>query len=137
MLAKIWRFIWKSALYCFLFSILVVLVFRFLPLPFTFLMLERCVQQEMDGKEFRWKYEWVPLHKISNNLQLAVVTAEDQNFLWHHGFDFAAIQKAAKYNDQQEKRRHPHLRGASTISQQCAKNAFLFPSRNFIRKGLE
>lgn len=81
--------------------------------------------------------KWEPLSQISNHLQLAVFTSEDQNFLWHHGFDFGAIEKAVAYNEKQEKRRHPRIRGASTISQQCAKNAFLFPSRNFIRKGLE
>jgi monofunctional biosynthetic peptidoglycan transglycosylase len=137
MLKKIWRFIWKAVLFCFAFSIFLVVLFRFVPLPCTFLMLERCVQQKMDGKPMKLQYDWVSLDHISNNLQLAVVTSEDQNFLWHHGFDFGAIEKAVKYNEKQEKRKHPHLRGASTISQQCSKNAFLFPSRNFIRKGLE
>lgn len=84
------------------------------------------------------EYHWVPLSKISNTLQLAVVTSEDQNFLFHHGFDFQAIQKAVKYNETQlKKKKHPRVRGASTISQQCAKNAFLFPARSFIRKGFE
>ncbi|MDB5284878.1 MAG: peptidoglycan transglycosylase, partial [Bacteroidota bacterium] len=65
------------------------------------------------------------------------VTSEDQNFLWHHGFDFDAIERAMKYNEKQQNKKHPRMRGASTISQQCAKNTFLFPARNFIRKGLE
>ena len=114
-----------------------VIVFRFVPVPVTFLMIERCAQQKLDGKPMVLDKTWVPLDKISNNLQLAVVTSEDQNFLWHHGFDFGAIEKAVKYNQKQENKKHPRLRGASTISQQCAKNAFLFPGRNFIRKGLE
>jgi len=101
-------------------------------------MLQRCIEHKLEGKEMKLKNDWVPLSQISNNLQLAVVTSEDQNFLFHHGFDFEAIQKAMKYNEkQQKKKKHPRTRGASTISQQCAKNAFLFPARNFIRKGLE
>lgn len=137
MLKKIWRFIWKAALYFFIFSIAIVIVYRFVPVPFTILMLQRCVEQKIDGKEMRLKKDWVPLSEISNSLQLAVVTSEDQNFLWHHGFDFEAIQKAMKYNEKQHKRKHPRMRGASTISQQTAKNTFLFPMRSFIRKGLE
>src|ERR1043165_1206463 len=138
MLKKIWTFLWKLALFFFVFSVLLVLVFRFVPVPVTFLMLQRCVQQKMDGKDMKLQKDWVPLSEISNKLQLAVVTSEDQNFLEHHGFDFEAIGKAMKYNEKQAKRKkHPKMKGASTISQQCAKNAFLFPSRNFIRKGFE
>jgi monofunctional biosynthetic peptidoglycan transglycosylase len=137
MLKKIFRFIWRTILIFFLLSIAVVIVFRFLPVPVTLLMVERCVQQKMDGKPMKLDKQWVPLDKISNNLQLAVVASEDQNFLWHHGFDFKAIEAAIKYNETQEGKKHPRIRGASTISQQCAKNTFLFPSRNFIRKGLE
>ena len=137
MLKKIWRFIWRTVLFLFVFSVSIVVAYRFVPVPVTILMLERCVQQKLDGKEMVLDKEWVPLDKISNNLQLAVVASEDQNFLWHHGFDFRAIEKAVKYNEKQEKKKHPRLRGASTISQQCAKNAFLSPGRNFIRKGLE
>lgn len=138
MLKKIWRFLWRLVLFCFLFSIAVVILFRFVPVPVTLLMLQRCVQQKMDGKPMKLEKDWVPLSEISNNLQLAVVTSEDQNFLFHHGFDFEAIGKAMKYNEkQQARKKHPRTRGASTISQQCAKNTFLFPARNFIRKGLE
>ena len=137
MFKKIWRFIWEAVLFFFVSTILAVIIFRFVPIPVTLLMLERCVQQKMDGKEMKLQKQWVPLAQISNHLQLAVFASEDQNFLWHHGFDLEAIQKAIAYNEKQEKRKHPRVRGASTISQQCAKNAFLFPSRNFIRKGLE
>jgi monofunctional biosynthetic peptidoglycan transglycosylase len=137
MLKKIWRFIWKTVLFLFVFSILIVIAYRFVPVPFTILMMQRCAEQKMDGKQMVLNKDWKPLDKISNNLQLAVVASEDQNFLWHHGFDFGAIERAVKYNEKQETKKHPHLRGASTISQQCAKNTFLFPSRNFIRKGLE
>lgn len=137
MIKKIGRFIWKAALFFVAFTILWVIAYRFVPVPGTLLMLQRCVEQKIDGKEMKLEKKWVPLSQISNSLQLAVVTSEDQNFLWHHGFDFEAIQKAVKYNEKQQKKRHPKLRGASTISQQCAKNVFLFPARNFIRKGLE
>jgi monofunctional biosynthetic peptidoglycan transglycosylase len=137
MLKKIWRFIWRAVLFFFISTILAVIVFRFVPVPITILMIDRCIQQKLDGKPMKLEKRWVPLDQISNHLQLAVFASEDQNFLWHHGFDFGAIEKAMSYNEKQEKKKHPKLRGASTISQQCAKNAFLFPSRNFIRKGLE
>ncbi len=138
MVKKIWKFLTRLILFLFISSIAAVVVFRFVPLPFTFLMLERCVQQKMDDRKMKLEYHWVPLSQISNTLQLAVVTSEDQNFLFHHGFDFQAIQKAVKYNETQlKKKKHSRVRGASTISQQCAKNAFLFPARSFIRKGFE
>lgn len=134
---KIWTFLWKAALFFFVFTVLLVVAFRFVPVPVTILMVQRCVEQKMDGENMKLKKDWVPLSDISNNLQLAVVTSEDQNFLFHHGFDFEAIGKAMKYNEKQKKRLHPKVKGASTISQQCAKNAFLFPARSFVRKGLE
>ena len=138
MFKKFKKFFLRFVIFFFASTILSVIVFRFIPVPFTLLMLQRCAEQKLDGKEMKLKNDWVPLSEISNNLQLAVVTSEDQNFLFHHGFDFEAIEKAMKYNEkQQTKKKHPRTRGASTISQQCAKNAFLFPARNFIRKGLE
>jgi len=78
------------------------------------------------------KHDWVNLDKISPKLQLAVVCSEDQNYLKHGGFDFGAIEKAMKANEKGKK-----LRGASTISQQTAKNVFLWPGRSYIRKGFE
>lgn len=137
MFRKIWLVIRKIILWFFALSILSVIAFRFIPFPFTPLMLQRCAEQAINGKPIKLSKDWVSLDKISNHLQLAVVTSEDQNFLWHHGFDFEAIQKAVKYNENQKRRKHPRTRGASTISQQTAKNAFLWPARNFIRKGLE
>ena len=137
MLQKIWRFTWKAALWFFGISIFSVIVFRFVPVPVTILMLQRCVEQKIDGEPMVMQKDWVSLDKISNNLQLAVVTSEDQQFLWHHGFDFEAIEKAQKYNEKQKKRKRPKTRGASTISQQTAKNVFLCPQRSYIRKGLE
>lgn len=137
MAKKIRNFLLKAILYFFLITIGSVIVFRFIPIPVTILMLQRCVEQSMNSKDVKLRKEWVSLDNISNRLQLAVVCSEDQNFLFHHGFDFEAIGKAMKYNERQIKKRRAKMRGASTISQQTAKNAFLFPARNFIRKGLE
>jgi len=138
MFKKIKKFLFRLILFFFLSTIAAVIIFRFVPVPYTILMIQRCVEQKMNDKDMKLEKDWVPLSQISNHLQLAVVTSEDQNFLFHHGFDFEAIQKAMKYNEKQKKRKkHPRIKGASTISQQCAKNAFLFPARNFIRKGLE
>lgn len=113
-------------------SIGLVLLYRFVPVPVTILQLTRCVQQFENEEPIRLKKQWVPLQAISNNLQLAVVCAEDQKFLNHRGFDVKAIEKAIEHNRQQKRKR-----GASTISQQTAKNVFLWPSRTWVRKGLE
>lgn len=134
---KLRRFLAKAILWFFGLTILSVIVFRFVPVPFTILMVQRCVEQKIAGEEMTLRKDWVSLDKISNKLQLAVLTSEDQNFLWHHGFDFEAIEKAMKYNEKQKKRKRSKMRGASSISQQTAKNAFLFPARSFVRKGLE
>jgi len=128
----IWRCIWKTTMWFFIISIASVILFRWIPVPLTPLMLIRCVEQKMDGKEMKLKKEWAPLEKISPHLQLAVVCAEDQNFIKHHGFDFEAIDKALEHNET-----HKRKRGASTISQQTAKNVFLWPGRSWIRKGFE
>lgn len=119
----------------FIVSIFSVILFRWVPIPVTPLMLIRCVEQKMDGKEMKLRKDWVPLEEIPNGLQLAVVCSEDQNFLKHSGFDFEAIDRAVEYNATHEK-----TRGASTISQQTAKNVFLWQGTGFtrkIRKGFE
>jgi len=131
-LKKIWTILWKTLALFFISSILAVLVFRFLPVPFTPLMLIRCVEQKLDGKPMQLHKTWVPLQNISPYLQLAVVASEDQNFITHYGFDIEAIQKALKRNAT-----HKRIKGASTISQQTAKNVFLWENRNWLRKGLE
>lgn len=130
---KIWRFILKLLIWFFSLSIISVIIFRWVPVPVTPLMLLQCVKQGFDDKrEVRLKKDWVSLDEISPDLQLAVVCAEDQNFLEHSGFDLDAIEKAVKHN-----KTHKRKRGASTISQQTAKNVFLYDGRNWIRKGLE
>ncbi len=95
-------------------------------------MLIRCVEQKSDGKEMTLNHKWVSLENISPKLQLAVVCSEDQNYLNHYGFDWVAIQKAIKSNEKGKK-----LRGGSTISQQTAKNVFLWSGRSYVRKGFE
>ncbi|MCB0545058.1 MAG: monofunctional biosynthetic peptidoglycan transglycosylase [Saprospiraceae bacterium] len=114
-------------------SVGITLLYSFMPIPFTPLMLQRCWEQSWDSKrEVRLLHDWVSFHEISPHLQLAVVCSEDQDFLEHEGFDFEAIEKAYVYN-----KTHKRKRGASTISQQTAKNIFLWPSRSWMRKGLE
>lgn len=106
------------------------LIFRFVPIPVTPLMIIRYFEME-DGKIDK---DWKSLDEIGKNMPLAVVTAEDQKFAEHFGFDLEAIEKAVKYN---EKHKGKKVKGASTISQQTAKNVFLWPGRSWIRKGLE
>jgi monofunctional glycosyltransferase len=114
-------------------SIVGTLVFAYLPIPFTPLMIVRVWEQMWDGeRDMRLKKDWESLDNISTEMQLAVVCSEDQDFLEHEGFDFKAIKKAYKYN-----KTHKKKRGASTISQQTAKNVFLWPSRSWLRKGFE
>ncbi|HEX8516039.1 MAG TPA: monofunctional biosynthetic peptidoglycan transglycosylase [Bacteroidia bacterium] len=129
---KAWRFLWKAAMWFFIVSIASVIILRWVPIPLTPLMIVRCIEQKADGKEMKLKKDWVPLEEISPKLQLAVVCSEDQNFVKHNGFDFKAIDKALEYNET-----HKRTRGASTISQQTAKNVFLWPGRSWIRKGFE
>lgn len=116
-------------------SVVSTIIFRFVPIPFTPLMIIRCVEQKIEGKEMILKKDWEPLEKISPNLQLAVVCSEDQQFLNHFGFDFDAIKKAYKFN--KKKKKSKPIKGASTISQQVAKNVFLWQGRSWVRKGLE
>ena len=96
-------------------------------------MVIRCFQQAASGESIIWHHHWVSLDNISPHLPVAVMASEDQRFLLHHGFDFDAIQKAAKRNRRGGKRKL----GASTISQQTAKNVFLWPGRSWTRKGFE
>lgn len=128
------RLLWKIIKWFFLLSIVSVIVFRFVPVPVTPLMVIRCIQQKMDGKELKLKKDWTSIHLMSAAMPLAAMAAEDQKFEEHFGFDLEAIEKAKKYN---EKHKGKKIRGASTISQQTAKNVFLVPARGWIRKGFE
>ena len=115
-------------------TILAVVVLRFMPVWLTPLMVIRCAQQVSEGRELKMTHHWVPLDKMSPSLPVAVMASEDANFLSHHGFDYKAIEQAVERN-----RKHPEKRklGASTISQQTAKNVFLWPGRSWVRKGFE
>ncbi|SDW18890.1 monofunctional biosynthetic peptidoglycan transglycosylase [Aequorivita viscosa] len=110
-------------------TVLWVLVYKFVPVPYTALMAIRSI--EGDSK-YETRHDWIPIEEISQNLQLAVICSEDQSFLSHNGFDRKAIEKALESNQKGKK-----LRGGSTISQQTAKNVFLWPQRTWLRKGLE
>lgn len=126
-MSKIFRFIAKTLLALFILTVLWVVVYRFLPVPGTPLMLIRKVSEGISVK-----HTWVPIEKISPDMAIAVVASEDAHFMEHNGFDWEQIEQA--YTDAEKGKR---LRGASTISQQTAKNVFLWPGRSWMRKGLE
>jgi monofunctional glycosyltransferase len=112
---------------------LAVLLLRFVPPAMSAFMLERRITALLHGEHaFALKYHWVALEEISPALPIALIASEDQKFPTHHGFDVQAIESALDEADEGER-----LRGASTISQQTAKNLFLWGGRSFVRKGLE
>ena len=128
MIRKFFRFIIKILLGLFLFSIAIVVIYKWVPVPLTPLMVIRY----FENPEQDIKHDWVAMDEISGHLQKAVIASEDQNFPSHSGFDFKAIKEAMEDNRNGRK-----IRGASTISQQTAKNVFLYPGRTWLRKGLE
>lgn len=132
MIKKISRWLWKAFLWFLGISILTVIIFKWVPIPITPLMITRVIENKIEGNDAVLSHDWVPLEEISPNLQKAVIASEDGNFLKHSGFDFAAMQKAFKNNQKGKK-----LKGGSTISQQTAKNVFLWQGRSYVRKGLE
>ncbi|MDY3070548.1 MAG: monofunctional biosynthetic peptidoglycan transglycosylase [Parabacteroides sp.] len=113
-------------------SILMVIAYRYIPVYFTPLMAIRYVEQIKDGKSKGIKHEWKDIDNISRNLVMAVIASEDNRFMTHNGFDIEQI-KLARAEAAAGKR----VRGASTISQQTAKNVFLWPGKTYFRKGLE
>ncbi|MCF8428636.1 MAG: monofunctional biosynthetic peptidoglycan transglycosylase [Bacteroidia bacterium] len=132
LLGRIWTILWKTCLAFFVVSIVSVVVYKWVPVPITPLMLIRDVEQLKNDKGVIMEHDWVPLEEISPKLQLAVVCSEDQNYLKHFGVDWGAIQKAMKENEKGKR-----VRGGSTITQQTAKNVFLWQGRSYLRKGLE
>lgn len=119
-------------LIAFLFSISWVILYKFVNPPLTVLMVKRMFQHDEKKGDFRFKKDWADIDEISPNMIQAVVAAEDNNFMTHFGVDWEAIRKAKQIN------KHSRIKhGASTITQQTAKNVFLFPSRTYFRKGLE
>ena len=113
-------------------SVVLVLVFRVVPVFGSMVMLEREVSSWFSGEPLDIQQRWRPWDELSDNAKLAVIASEDQRFPMHHGFDFNQMQKAldAWFSGDS-------LRGASTISQQTAKNLFLWTDRSWVRKGLE
>ena len=113
-------------------SIAAVILFRFVPLPLSMVMAERQVSAWIHHDPFDLQYEWTPYNKLSANAKLAVIASEDQRFPFHHGFDTRQIRKSIDAWLSGDP-----LRGASTISQQTARNVFLWTERSWLRKGLE
>jgi monofunctional glycosyltransferase len=129
---KLFRILKYILVFYFASTILTVLLYRYINPPLTPLMLIRTAQQIINGNPVRLKKHWEPIEDISHNLIQSAVAAEDQLFLEHYGFDLDAIEKAYNHNLKGKK-----IKGASTISQQTAKNVFLVPSRSWVRKGFE
>lgn len=129
---RIFKLIWKTILWFNIISLFFVILYKFIPVPFTPLMVIRHFENSFDGKDIETKHNWVPIEAISKNLQKAVIASEDGNFCHHSGFDFKAMQKAAMGNFKGKR-----LKGGSTISQQTAKNVFLWQGRSYFRKALE
>lgn len=123
----------RNLIYFFFIStILAVVAYKYVPVYITPLMVIRCIQQAGNGETIRMKHHWVPLSEMSQYLPLAVISSEDQNFEKHNGFDMDAIEKALE-----ERQSGKRIRGGSTISQQTAKNVFLWPNSSWVRKGFE
>lgn len=132
MMKKILKFIGKLILYFFGISIGLVILFKFVPVPFTPLMFIRTIEQIASNDKVVWKRDWISIDEMGTSIQKAVIASEDGKFTTHNGFDVKAIEKAYKNNQKGRK-----VKGGSTISQQTAKNVFLWPSRSYLRKGLE
>ena len=126
------RWLRNILIFFFTSTILAVVILKYIPVYVTPLMLIRCVENVIKGDTPRISHRWIPLDRISHNLPQAVMASEDNLFLKHSGFDLEQIQKA-----QLEAQEGKRQRGASTISQQTARNVFLWQNRSWLRKGLE
>lgn len=122
----------KILLWFFLVTMLWVLAYRFINPPITLLMIMRNIERKTDGKSFKTEKEWVDMEDMSDNIKRAAIAGEDQLFVHHIGFDMKAISRAYSANKGGGK-----IKGGSTISQQTAKNVFLWPGRSWLRKGFE
>ena len=129
---KVSRWLRNILIFFFTSTILAVVILKYIPVYVTPLMLIRCVENVIKGDTPRISHRWIPLDRISHNLPQAVMASEDNLFLKHSGFDLEQIQKA-----QLEAQEGKRQRGASTISQQTARNVFLWQQRSWLRKGLE
>jgi monofunctional biosynthetic peptidoglycan transglycosylase len=131
-----WSLIGAAAL--FVVTALPVVAMRWMDPWYSAFMLDAALDARRDGREkYQTDYRWVDLEEISPHAAVAVIASEDQLFPFHTGFDFKSIREAVRHNEAQANRKHPHIRGASTISQQVSKNLFLWSGGGYLRKGLE
>lgn len=135
MFQSIRLFIKTAFLFFFVYTFQLVLFYKFVNPIVTPLMVIRTIEGAFEGKWVPIQKSWVSPKEMPRSMYISVIAAEDGKFRSHYGFDIEAIQKAMKYN-RKNKGKRP-TRGASTISQQTAKNVFLWPGRDWIRKGLE
>lgn len=130
--SKVKKWATKIILGFFALTFVWVILLKFINPPITYLIVKRGIERKVEGKEWLIRRSWVDYEDISDHLKRAAIAGEDANFMTHHGFDSKAIRKALEKNRSGSK-----LRGGSTISQQVAKNIFLWPNRSWIRKGFE
>ena len=131
---KLFRILFRVAATFFIGSVALVLLYRFIDPPLTPLMLIRPIEALGDGR-FVWiNKNWIDIDDVDPDLLKSVIASEDARFFQHGGIDWKAVDAARKYN---EKHKGEKLRGASTITMQCARNVFLWQDRNYIRKALE
>lgn len=126
------RIIGYAILFFFASTILATFYYKWMPVQVTPLMVIRGIEHVKDGERPKMKHKWVSLDEMSPSMPVAVIASEDQKFLQHNGFDTEAIAQALE-----ERESGKRIRGGSTISQQTAKNVFLWPSSTWVRKGFE
>ncbi|UYF99059.1 MULTISPECIES: monofunctional biosynthetic peptidoglycan transglycosylase [unclassified Halomonas] len=131
-LERLWRIVWRGALAFVVLSVALVLLFKVVPPPGSMVMVERKIQSIIAGEPITITHQWRSFDELSSNAKLAVIAAEDQRFPEHRGFDFVELKRAWQASQDGSR-----LRGASTLSQQTAKNVFLWSGRSWLRKGLE
>ncbi|SBR46820.1 MULTISPECIES: monofunctional biosynthetic peptidoglycan transglycosylase [unclassified Halomonas] len=128
----LWWWVWRGVFLFVVVSVSLVMLFRVVPPPGSMVMVERKIQSWVNSEPIQLQREWRSWSQLSDSAKVAVMAAEDQRFPHHHGFDIAELRRAL-----QASREGGRLRGASTISQQTAKNVFLWTGRSWVRKGLE
>lgn len=130
--SKLTQLIGRILLWFISVTILWVLAYRFINPPITLLMVMRNIERKTEGKPFKTDKEWVDIEEMSDNIKRAAIAGEDQLFVHHMGFDMKAISRAYSANKE-----GGTVKGGSTITQQVAKNVFLWPGRSWLRKGFE
>lgn len=126
------RFFFRLIIILLLLSVGSVVLYRYVPVPITPLMVRNAIGDAIEGKPIRIRHDWVPLTEMSPHLKSAVIASEDQRFYSHDGFDWKEISNAIE-----ERRSGKRKRGGSTISQQTAKNVYTFCTSTWARKGIE